>query len=182
MATVADPGAAPPPREPLVRTYAVAVQCIATSLGFFLTAVVKLPVPLYFPLSRRWSVVPNSEELSMDFFGRSLVAIVAGAVVGALTLAVLRLPARRGRPAGAPAAPGSGLALLTGYAATAFILAAGVFGYQLYGRAPVPEPLPPGLSTLQAAEKPAALPSTKAAPPRPTAADDSADSADPREP
>lgn len=179
MAAAAELGADRPPSYSLTRTYAVAVQCIATSLGFFLTAVVKLPVPLYFPLSRRWSVVPSSEELSMDFFGRSLVAIVIGAVAGALTLGVLRLRARRGSDPRA----GSGLALLTGYTATAFVLAAGVFGYQLYGRPPLPEPLPPGLSTLQTAQKPSTLPPSKgipaAAPPHPAAADEADDPNDP---
>ena len=178
MAAAAAPTDGPPSLS-LTRTYAVAVQCIATSLGFFLTAVVKLPVPLYFPLSRRWSVVPNSEELSMDFFGRSLVAIVVGAGAGALTLGVLRL---RARGAGDPKA-GAGLALLTGYTATAFILAAGVFGYQLYGRPPLPEPLPPGLSPLQTAQKPSTLPAPKGipatSPPRPTAADETDDPNDP---
>jgi hypothetical protein len=147
--------------ESLARIYAVGVQCIATSLGFFMTAVVKLPVPLYFPLIRRWSAAPNSEELAMDFYGRSLVAIVVGVIAGALTLGVLKLRARyRGEKAPEAPAAGSGLTLLTGYAATAFILTGGVFAYQLYGRAPSPEPLPPGLSTLQTAQKPAALPPT----------------------
>ena len=133
-----------PGRDPLARLYAVGIQCTVTSLSFFLTAVVKVPVPLYFPLSRRWSLVPSAEELSMDFFGRSLVALGAGLLAAALTLAVFRVRARwTGRAdSRSAAAPGSGLPLLTVYAATALILAMGVFGYELYGRVPLPEPLP----------------------------------------
>jgi hypothetical protein len=147
-----------PPR--LARVYAVGVQCIATSLGFFLTAVVKLPVPLYFPLLRRWSTTPNSEELAMDFYGRSLVAIGVGFLAAALTLVVFQVRDRL-RVAAPPAKP-AGLTLLTVYAATALALGVGVFAYQLYGRPPMPEPLPPGLSTLQTAKKPTTLPARSA--------------------
>jgi uncharacterized membrane protein len=142
------PQAPLPPR--LERYYAAGAQCIGTALAFFLTAVVKLPVPLYFPLSRRWSLVPNTEELSMDFFGRSLLAIGVGALLAALTLGLFaaraKLATKTPTEPSAKASSGSGLALLTGYALTAVLLAMGVFAYQLYGRTPTPEPLPPGFS------------------------------------
>lgn len=146
------------------RLYAAGAQCIATSLCFFLTAVVKLPVALYFPLSRRWSLTPNPGELSMDFYGRSLLALVSGAVAAIGTLAVfwvhhkLRGAAKTGAP---PASDGDDdddsaaavatnqrrenrLVLLAGYLVTALLLAMGVYAYELYGRVPVPEPLPAG--------------------------------------
>ena len=126
------------------RLYAAGAMCIGTSLTFFLTAVVKLPVPLYFPLSRRWSLVPSPEELSMDFFGRSLLALLVGAVAAAATLAIFQIGAPRAAKPDAKPSTTPGLALLTGYAATALLLAIGVFAYVLYGRTPVPEPLPPG--------------------------------------
>ena len=174
--------------------YAMGAQCIAASLCFFLTAVVKLPVVLYFPLSRRFSLAPAPGELSMDFYGRSLLALLAGVAAAALTLAGFRVhalltkagqspgplrpgsdlnpdsdrsfdqaappelegagaptltPRARGQ-AGAPVPPpsGRGLILLASYAATALLLAAGVYAYELYGRTPVPEPLPAGFSPL----------------------------------
>lgn len=139
----------------LSRLYAAGTLCIASSLIFFLTAVVKLPVALYFPLSRRWSLTPIPGELSMDFYGRSLLALGGGLAAAALTLAAFRVQAHwraRARASanvsakGAlPQSAGRGLALLTGYALTALLLAAGVYAYELYGRTPVPEPLPAAL-------------------------------------
>ena len=127
----------------LSRLYAAGALCIASSLIFFLTAVVKLPVALYFPLGRRWSLTPIPGELSMDFYGRSLLALGGGFAAAALTLAAFRMQALWNKqPSAAPQSPGRGLALLTGYTLTALLLAAGVYAYELYGRTPVPEPLP----------------------------------------
>ena len=149
------------------RLYAAGAQCIATSLCFFLTAVIKLPVILYFPLSRRWSLTPNLSELSMDFYGRSLLALVGGAASALATLAGFWVHTKlRGAAApndadadAATAATTAAatavttdprretrLALLAGYVLTALLLAMGVYAYELYGRVPVPEPLPAGLS------------------------------------
>lgn len=172
------------------RLYAMGVLCIASSLCFFLTAVVKLPVVLYFPLSHRWSLTPVPGELSMDYYGRSLLSILCGAGAAALTLAAFRVyalfsgaapqsqtqnrpdsdtnrpdaginpdsakdapPAQAPRPRGdadliPPPDSSRGLTLLASYAATALLLAAGVYAYELYGRTPVPEPLPAGFSAL----------------------------------
>lgn len=152
----------------LSRLYATAALCIASSLAFFLTAVVKLPVALYFPLSRRWSLTPIPGELSMDYYGRSLLALLAGLAAAALTLAVFRVRALFGPRVAAPPVddgfgaarapdPGRGLALLAGYAVTALALAAGVYAYELYGRTPIPEPLPAEL--LQAPPFPPGFPS-----------------------
>lgn len=167
------------------RLYAAGAQCIAASLCFFLTAVVKLPVVLYFPLSRRWSLAPNPSELSMDFYGRSLLALAVGAVAALGTLAVfwvykkLRGAAATGglSPASASESASesssssaadrrreSGLVLLAGYMVTALLLAMGVYAYELYGRVPVPEPLPAGLLA-----PPISSPAAPAAPPIPLA-------------
>lgn len=151
----------------LSRLYAAAALCIASSLVFFLTAVVKLPVALYFPLSRRWTLTPIPGELSMDYYGRSLLAILAGLTAAALTLAVCRVraifrahaaapPADGSSGSALPPGPGRGLALLAGYTVTALVLAAGVYAYELYGRTPIPEPLPAEL--LQAPGFPAGFP------------------------
>lgn len=183
------------------RLYAMGVLCIASSLCFFLTAVVKLPVVLYFPLSHRWSLTPVPGELSMDYYGRSLLSLLCGAGAAALTLAAFRVyalfcgaapqsqtqnrpdsdtdrpdaganpdsakdappaqalrsggdadltPARERGDADLTPPPESsrGLTLLASYTATALLLAAGVYAYELYGRTPVPEPLPAGFSAL----------------------------------
>jgi len=144
-------------------SYAVCVLGMGTAVTFMLTAVLPLPVLLYFPLSRRYSFAKNPGELSMDFYGRSLLALLVGGglaliVYGGLRLFLRRAPRREAEVADAGAAGDSGeaaatvsesgerptLLLFTAYLATAVLLAAGLYAYQLIGRLPTPEPLPPG--------------------------------------
>ena len=147
----------------LARAYAVCAGCIGTGVLFFLGGVVPLPVLLYFPLSRRFGLSPQPPELAMDFYGRSLLALGAGLLAALATYAVARwLEGRRSAAAPAEAqadadadadadagpadadAPVARGTLATAYAATALLLAAGLWAYQLYARQPSPEPLPPG--------------------------------------
>ncbi len=75
----------------LARAYAVCALSIGTSAAFFLTGIAPLPVLLYFPLRRRWAFGAEQTELYMDFYGRSLLALLAGLALGLSTYAVLRL-------------------------------------------------------------------------------------------
>ena len=139
-------------------SYAVCLFGMGTSVVFMLTAVLPLPVLLYFPLSRRFSFSKNSGELSMDFYGRSLLAVAAGGVLALVVYAALRLYAHwtTGSPATedaegvastsgeSPVRERSTLLLFTAYLATAVLLSIGLYAYQLIGRLPTPEPLPPG--------------------------------------
>lgn len=114
-----------------------------TSLVFFLTGVVSLPVPLYLPLDRRWSIgtVAGEPSLSMDYFGRSLIALgVAGIVTGAVALTA-RSWHRPGR-ATISGPTTKTLRLGLAYAVTAFVLCASLFAYKLYGREAVLTELP----------------------------------------
>ncbi len=114
-----------------------------TSLVFFLTGVVSLPVPLYLPLDRRWSIGTAAGEpsLSMDYFGRSLIALgVAGIVTGAVALTA-RSWHRPGR-ATISGPTTKTLRLGLAYAVTAFVLCASLFAYKLYGREAVLTELP----------------------------------------
>ncbi len=114
-----------------------------TSLVFFLTGVVSLPVPLYLPLDRRWSLgtVAGEPSLSMDYFGRSLIALaVAGIVTGvvALTASVSNRHVRATISGPRTKTLRLGLA----YVVTAFVLCASLFAYKLYGREAVLTELP----------------------------------------
>jgi hypothetical protein len=137
------------------RTYAVCALCIATASVFFLTGVSPLPVLLYFPLKRRFGFEPQLTELSMDFYGRSLLALLAGLAAALSTYALLRmLPDRQGQGQGPVQAPAkdaapkkSVLLLLTGYAATALMLAVTLYAYLLATRLPTLLPLPKALAT-----------------------------------
>lgn len=110
----------------------------ATAAVFFLTGVVTLRLPLYLPLSHRWvlGTVASEPELSMDYFGRSLLALSAG---GLATL--LCLLSTRARPAALPPTT-KALRLGLAYAITAFVLCTSLFAYKLYGREPAPSELP----------------------------------------
>ncbi len=114
-----------------------------TSLVFFLTGVMALPVPLYLPLDHRWSfgTVAGEPSLSMDYFGRSLIALgIAGIVTGLVALAA-GFWNRHGRTT--KPEPGTrALRLGLAYAVTAFVLCASLFAYKLYGREAVLTDLP----------------------------------------
>src|SRR5690242_12695519 len=83
------------------RSYSVCTLCTVTAAVFFLTGVTPLPVLLYFPLSRRFGFQGAQggppAELTMDWYGRSLLALLAGAAAGLSIYAVLHL-LRRARP------------------------------------------------------------------------------------
>lgn len=132
----------------LAVAYAACALSIATSLVFFLTGVSPLPVLLYFPLSRRFGFSGPLGELSMDYYGRSLLALLAGAAV-ALVVYLLCVASSR-TTVGTVSATDAGtvepreeisdrLALLATYVVTAAVLAAGLFAYQLGTRVPTPE-------------------------------------------
>lgn len=154
-----------PSTASLARAHAAAALSIGTSLSFFITGVAPLPVLYYFPLSRRFGFYPGTGELSMDFFGRALLALLCGTAAGLL---VYLWASSAGRPhstaTGAgrddraaaaahdpPHAPdrSTRLWLLVAYTATAALLAASLFAYQLSARIPTPEPLPARLSSVQ---------------------------------
>lgn len=133
----------PSPADARARAYSVAILGLFSSAVFFLTGVRPLPVLLYFPLSRRFDFQSTGLaplELSMDFYGRSLLALLAGLAAGLVTYAVLQLFGR-GSKQEAPS-QSRRLLLMTVYAMTAFAFAVSLFGYQLAMRVPAPLSLP----------------------------------------
>lgn len=139
----------------VARTYAVCALCSVTAAVFFLTGVAPLPVLLYFPIGRRFSFTPHPTELAMDFYGRSLLALLAGLAAAIVCYAGMRI---------VKAPKKSRLLLLTGYAATALLLAAGLFAYQLSVRVPTPLPLPHVQPAAQLQAQPAAQPAAEVEP------------------
>ena len=131
------------------RAYAACLGCLGTALGFFLLAIVRVPVLLYFPLRRRFALtvpgqgVVGAEDLSMDYYGRSLWALALGAALAALGYVyVVRRDSRKPLPPMRPPSKDQRLLLVALYALTLQLLAAGLYGYQLATRSPSPEPLP----------------------------------------
>lgn len=119
-----------------------------TSLLFFLTGVLSLPVPLYLPLDRRWSLsqVGPDAAIVMDYYGRSLLALSVAALLTLalmLTLFLLRRPR--------PQVSSQTLWLWLLYCVSAFVLCASLFAYKLSGRETTPldrkSPLPASTSS-----------------------------------
>lgn len=122
------------------RSYAACLGSLGTGVAFFLLGIFKVPVPLYFPLSRRFGMAPVRDELSMDYYGRSLYAVALGALLAGVGYVILASRSSRSTQRSADA--DRRLWMLASYALTALLLAAGLYGYQLGNREPQPEPLP----------------------------------------
>ncbi len=92
-----------------------------------------VPELWYLPLENRWLLGHKPPVLAMDWFGRTLFAVLGGLIGGGLTAALTRRTERvRGSAVWATVLA---LALAGGMAAYVSVL---------YDRVPKPEPLPPG--------------------------------------
>lgn len=112
------------------------VTCVATVV-FLVVYVLPLaglmPELWYVPLERRWVFGAKPPVLSMDWFGRTLFALAAGAIAaGAAGLLT------RGRDAAAPRGPG----LWAGLVAVVLAVSAAAYVHHLHDRPLKPEPLP----------------------------------------
>ena len=124
------------------RAFAVCVGCTAASLIFALSGVTSLHMPRYFPLLRRWGLSGPRGELSMDYYGSSLLAVGAAALLSIAAYAIaIRLPRWHGVGTG-KGRFGRFLLLWLAYAGSALLWGTGLFGYKLLTREPVPMPLP----------------------------------------
>lgn len=146
------PSSAPDRQARLAAAYAACTLSLGSSLSFFVTGVAPLPVLLYFPLARRFGFHSQLGELSMDYYGRSLLSLLVGAASALVVYLLCSGPSGKTSPPSPDEDDGSSrhqrpgprdaLPLLVAYAVTASVLAAGLFAYQLGSRVPTPEPLP----------------------------------------
>lgn len=115
---------------------------VACSLAFVVPAFTGVPVLWYYPLRHEWALEIRPNGLALDWLGRTLWALTAAVLAGALVRAAARrLPAPRPRA----------YLVWTVWAAMTSLLAIAVYVYQLAHRHPVPEPLPgdrTGLTTI----------------------------------
>jgi hypothetical protein len=112
---------------------ALCAGTIAFALAFTYPMYTPTRVLWYLPLERDWVLAVKPKQLGMDFYGRVLLAMIAWAVAFVPTWLV----ARRLKPP-SPRTIG----LFTAWAVTATVLACLHYGWILYFRNPVPEPLP----------------------------------------
>ncbi len=106
---------------------------VVASLVYVAPAFTTVPVVWYYPLSHAWVLEGRPGGFALDWFGRTLWAVLAMAITFPAALAVAtRLPSPSAR----------GFRLWAAWAAMTSILAMAVYAYQLAHRHPVPEPLP----------------------------------------
>lgn len=59
---------------------------------FLASAVARWPVPWYLPLEHRWQLARAVRGVAMDWYGRSLLSLLAGVAVGAMAYALSGRP------------------------------------------------------------------------------------------
>jgi hypothetical protein len=124
----------------LERKHRIYVTVFIGSAAFvaalMLTALVTIPLAWYFPVAREWRVTTHPNSLAVDWYGRTLLALVSAAIASAVSWLLSAL-----LPAPKTERVFRWLALWT---ALLLLFASALYGYQLSGRAAPPEPLPLG--------------------------------------
>ena len=110
---------------------AVCIGVVAFDLSFVFPNLFPARVLWYEPIAHRWSFALRPESLGVDWFGRTLLAMVGGTVAFMVALALRRLRAGS-----------QSLVLWTSWAGIATALTVALQLFQLITRHPVPEPLP----------------------------------------
>lgn len=113
---------------------------VAFGLAYLAGSIRRSPIPLYFPLERRWTFgSPAGPSLAMEWYGRTAAALLAAlAAFALLWILSARPPLARvlARPESVlAAARAGGLILLVDFA---------YFGWVLMHQTPAPLPLPAG--------------------------------------
>ncbi len=107
---------------------------IVASLVYVAPAFTTVPVLWYYPLTHGWALEGRPGGFALDWYGRTLWAILAAAI----SFVVGRAIARRMSTASPRA-----YQMWAAWAGMTSLLAIAVYTYQLAHRHPVPEPLPP---------------------------------------
>lgn len=112
---------------------ALAAGTIAFAFAFILPMLASEPVAWYYALERRWAFEVAPTGLAMDFYGRTLQALAAWAIVVIVTLPIAkRFKGLSVRAAG----------LATAWAITAMLLVMLHYAWTLHFRRPVPAEVP----------------------------------------
>ena len=112
---------------------AMAAGTIAFAFAFIIPMLTSEPVAWYYPLEHRWAFEVTPTGLAMDFFGRTLQAMVAWAVVVMISLPI----AKRFKTLSVRA-----VGLATAWAVTAMLLVMLHYAWTLHFRRPVPAEIP----------------------------------------
>src|SRR5206468_3023621 len=115
---------------------AMCAGAIAFAFAFVAPTFAGAPEPWFYPLEHRWAFEVKPSGLALDFYGRTLVSLVAWA-----TAVLIALPlAKRKKTPLSPRTAG----LVTAWTITAVLLVMLHYAWTLHFRRPIPEPLPAG--------------------------------------
>src|SRR4051812_7726049 len=112
---------------------ALAAGAVAFAFAFVAPNLGAVPVAWYYPLDHRWALEARPDGFALDFYGRTLLALAAWAIVVMLTLPIARRMKRISSRA---------LGLATAWLVTAVLLVMLHSAWTLHFRRPIPEPLP----------------------------------------
>lgn len=112
---------------------AMCAGTIAFAFAFILPMLAGSPVGWYYPLEQRWAFEVKPTGFAIDFYGRTLQAMVAWAAAVMLALPI----AKRFKSLSTRA-----VGLATGWALTAMLLVMLNYAWTLHFRRPVPAELP----------------------------------------
>jgi hypothetical protein len=113
--------------------FAWCASVVAASIAFVVPAFTAVGIFWYYPLRHAWTFETHPSAFAVDWYGRSLWALAAGALALGIVFATApRLPKPSSRA----------YRLWATWALLAAVLAIAVYSYQLARRHPIPEPLP----------------------------------------
>lgn len=113
---------------------------VAFGLAYLIGSARRSPIPLYYPIERRWTFFERLPEgLAMEWYGRTAVALL----IGLVALAAMWIASSRGPVARALAKPENVLAAARG-GALILLVDFAYFGWVLMHQTPAPLPLPSG--------------------------------------
>jgi hypothetical protein len=115
--------------------FAWCAAIVVASLVYVLPAFASVPLLWYYPVARIWTLESHPSGFALDWYGRTLWALLAAALAYGLGRAVtarLATPSVRA------------FRIWAAWVGMTSLLAIAVYTYQLANRHPVPEPLPPG--------------------------------------
>ena len=111
---------------------------VAFGLAYLIGSARRSPIPLYYPIERRWTFFDRLPEgLAMEWYGRTAVALLVAIVV----LAAFWIASARGPIARAMARPENVIAAARG-GALILLVDFAYFGWVLMHQTPAPLPLP----------------------------------------
>ena len=124
------------PRSPLERLLPWALFCVGYLFMSFLSAAVPMPLLWHLPVERRFTFEVRPLALGVDFYGRVLVSLAAGALLAAAAWVMIRRRLLKPRP--------EWLRGAMVWIVVVLLFTSGLYIYILRARQPIPASLPAG--------------------------------------